>query len=200
MKSTIKNIGNKLRIKFALSLLMINVVLIIVCLGTFSFIPKEGNGQDKSGTVTIVTEDEPGKKLIIKGKVLLPDGSPVAGARIRVFQTDAEGYYKKSGNGSDLGWRESRISEVFSAGSEGEFEIHTIRPAGYPDTPAPEHIHFRISTPNLDEQEHTIYFTDDEKVTESFRNRIQRDARFYLVKLRKNDEILIGEFNLVFDL
>lgn len=177
---------------------MIKVAIGIVCFVTFSIIPKEGNSQDKPGTVIIVTQDEPGKKLIIKGKVLLADGSPVAGARIWVFQTDADGYYKKSGNEQDLGWREARISEVFAAGPEGEFQIHTIRPAGYPDRPSPEHIHFRISTPQIEEQEHTIFFTDDERVTDYFRGSIQRDDRLYLVDLKMNDQLLVGEFNLVF--
>lgn len=195
-----KKIRNNLSIELELSLLMIKVALGIVCFVMFSIIPKEGNGQNKQGTVTIVTEDEPGKRLIIKGKVLLPDGNPVAGARIWVFQTDGEGYYKKSGAGRDLGWRESRISEIFAASPEGEFRIHTIRPVGYPDRPTPEHIHFRISTPQIEEQEHTIFFTDDKRVTDSFRSSIQRDNRLYLVDLKTDDQFLIGELNLVFDL
>lgn len=196
----IKEIRDRLSIDFELSFLMAKVAAGIVCFLALSIFPNQGYCQDQSGTVTIVTEDEPEKKLIIKGSVLLPDGDPVAGARIWVFQTDAEGYYKKSDEGKDLGWREARISHVFTAGPKGEFKIHTIRPAGYPDRPAPEHIHFRISKSEIEEQEHTIFFTDDKKVTDSFKRRIQRDDRLYLVNLKTEDGVLVGEFNLVFDL
>lgn len=189
----------KLSNGFGLSLLIIKVAIGTVFFMTFLIIPIVGFSQDKPETITIVTEDEPGKKLIIKGKVLLPDGSPAAGARIWVFQTDAEGYYKKSVDGKDLGWRESRISKVFAPGHEGEFLIHTIRPAGYPDRSTPEHIHFRISTPQIEEQEHTIFFTDDERVTDSFRKSIRKDDRLYLVNLKSNtNDQLVGEFNMVF--
>lgn len=197
MKLIIKNIRDGSHIGFR-TLLMFKVAVGIVFIVSFSIVPNEGHSQDKPGTVTIVTENEPGTKLIMKGKVLLPDGSPAAGARIWVFQTDAEGYYKKSSDGKDLGWRASRISEVFAAGPEGEFQIHTIRPAGYPERTTAEHIHFRISTPQIEEQEHTIFFTDDARVTDSFRNSIRRDDRLYLVDLKMNDQHLVGVFNLVF--
>jgi len=198
--NAINKLRNGLRIEFEISLLMVKVTVGIVCFFALSIFPDPGYCQNQSGTVTIVAKDEPGKKLIVKGRVQLPDGEPVAGAQIWVFQTDVEGYYKKSESGGDLGWREARISKVFTAGPNGEFQIHTIRPGGYPGRALPEHIHFRISTSEIEEQEHTIFFADDKRVTDSFKSRIQRDDRLYLVDLKTDDDYLVGKFNLVFDL
>jgi protocatechuate 3,4-dioxygenase beta subunit len=198
--NAIKKLRNGLSIELEIPFSMVKVAVGIACFAALSIFPDEGHCQDQSATVTIVTKDEPGKKLIVEGRVLLPDGSPAPGARIWVFQTDAKGYYKKSESGGDLGWREARISKVFTAGPNGEFQIHTIRPGGYPGRASPEHIHFRISTSEIEEQEHTIFFADDERVTDSFKSRIQRDDRLYLVDLKTDDDYLVGKFNLVFDL
>lgn len=68
-----------------------------------------------------------GEPLVIRGTVLDMDGSPVAGARVDLWQDDAEGFYdiQKDGHGHDLrGW--------YRTDANGEFLATTIKPTSYP--------------------------------------------------------------------
>ncbi len=60
---------------------------------------RSGDGLDVGtgpSVVMLVGTDEPGQSLVISGTVFAPDGTtPVPGARLDVYQTDAEGYYTR---------------------------------------------------------------------------------------------------------
>jgi catechol 1,2-dioxygenase len=86
-----------------------------------------------------------GKPLIISGTVYGPDcRTPLAGALIEVWQTDARGVY---GPGQRSGEpRCCYLQGTVKTDSEGQYRIQTIRPAHYrgEDPPPPAHIHFNV--------------------------------------------------------
>lgn len=67
-----------------------------------------------------------GEPLIIRGRVTDMAGKPVAGARVDLWQDDAEGWYDiQKGKDIDLrGW--------YTTNADGEFLAITIKPTSYP--------------------------------------------------------------------
>lgn len=88
-----------------------------------------------------------GEIIILKGRVLDKSGSPVAGARVEIWQCDANGRYLHS--------RESGSAERDAAfqgfghvttGHDGTYVFRTIKPVSYPGrTP---HIHVKVFSGN----------------------------------------------------
>lgn len=101
-----------------------------------------------------------GEPCLIEGSVAAPDGSPVPGARIDVWQADEQGSYDvESGGRQPLG----NGRGLFTADDEGRFWFRSIVPAHYPiptDGPVgallratkrhpyrPAHVHFIVEAP-----------------------------------------------------
>lgn len=103
-----------------------------------------------------LAEGFPGEPVLLTGRVLTLDGSPVANARIDVWHSDAEGLY-------DLQMPERTapaLRGVFHTDPHGRFGLRTIKPSSYPiptDGPVgklllalgrhpyrPAHIHFMV--------------------------------------------------------
>ena len=91
---------------------------------------------------------EPGEKLLVTGTIRsASDRSPIANARIEVWQTDGKGRYHPQGQGKrskykdrDLDLRGTVISD-----EDGRFEFETVVPGTY--RPRPRHFHYRITAP-----------------------------------------------------
>ena len=89
----------------------------------------------------LVGEDEPGRPLIISGRVFAADCvTPLVGAVVDVWHADDAGDYD---NSSDA----FRMRGQMTTNEEGYYEFTTIRPGRYPNagTYRPEHIHFKVT-------------------------------------------------------
>jgi len=101
-----------------------------------------------------------GEPCLIEGSVRAPDGTPVPGARIDVWQADEQGSYDvESGGRQPLG----NGRGLFTADDEGRYWFRSIVPAHYPiptDGPVgallratqrhpyrPAHVHFIVEAP-----------------------------------------------------
>jgi hydroxyquinol 1,2-dioxygenase len=101
-----------------------------------------------------------GEACLIEGSVAAPDGTPVPGARIDVWQADEQGSYDvESGGRQPLG----NGRGLFTADDEGRFWFSSIVPSHYPiptDGPVgallratqrhpyrPAHVHFIVTAP-----------------------------------------------------
>jgi hydroxyquinol 1,2-dioxygenase len=99
-----------------------------------------------------------GEPCYVVGTIRNLEGKPVAGAKLDVWQADADGMYE-----SQLGKEEPFLRAVFRTGPDGKYIIRTIAPPGYSipmdgtvgdllrETDIshyrPAHIHFYISAP-----------------------------------------------------
>ncbi|MDH3233319.1 MAG: protocatechuate 3,4-dioxygenase [Alphaproteobacteria bacterium] len=97
-----------------------------------------------------------GEVTHLSGRVLDTDGKPVAGARIEIWQCDANGVYHHQGDG-----RLGRIDGNFQgygrtrAAADGGYRFRTIKPVPYPGrTP---HIHFAVAAPGFEEISTQMY-------------------------------------------
>jgi len=94
-----------------------------------------------------------------RGRVLTPEGKPIAGALLDVWQTAANGFYDIQ----DPSQPKMHLRGKFETGADGRYEFRTLRPVSYPiptDGPVgnllalqgrrpyrPAHTHFIVSAP-----------------------------------------------------
>jgi protocatechuate 3,4-dioxygenase beta subunit len=82
----------------------------------------------------------------LTGRVLDASGSPLSGAAVEIWQSDAKGIYLHSNDGrAAAGLRDSNFQGYgrFLTGSSGAYRFRTIKPVAYQGRPAP-HIHIRV--------------------------------------------------------
>ena len=110
---------------------------------------------------TLVAAGEPGEPLVVSGRIFAPDGrTPAAGALLYVYHTDARGLYsEKDGQG---GPPDPRIKGRMKTDADGRYEFRSIKPASYPGTRNPAHIHAQVSGAGFPEQWiHEFWFEGD---------------------------------------
>jgi protocatechuate 3,4-dioxygenase beta subunit len=104
-----------------------------------------------------LSKDGKGDPLWVSGRVLDSTGSPIAGARLDVWQTSSDGFYDTQ----DPTQPEMNLRGVFTTGADGRFFFRSIKPNSYPiptDGPVgqmltalgrhpmrPAHIHFIVT-------------------------------------------------------
>ena len=101
-----------------------------------------------------------GEVMLLSGRVLGGDGTPVAAALIEIWQCDANGRYLHSGDVSSTRLRDPDFQGygVTRTDAQGRYRFRTILPVEYPGrTP---HIHARIQRPDGSELITQIYLAD----------------------------------------
>jgi protocatechuate 3,4-dioxygenase beta subunit len=97
----------------------------------------EGRPERASGTI-----------LHLGGRVLDPEGRPVRGARLEIWQCDAFGVYHHPGDRGGPADPNFQGFGATTANEDGAWRFRTIEPVPYPGrTP---HIHFKIAGPGFE--------------------------------------------------
>jgi protocatechuate 3,4-dioxygenase beta subunit len=101
-----------------------------------------GGPANPSWNTVLISADEPGEPLIVSGTIYADDGrTPIEGARLYVYQTDAKGYYVPRFSLK----RTARIRGWMKTGADGRYEFRTIKPGAYPGNRIAAHIHATLS-------------------------------------------------------
>lgn len=116
--------------------------------------PEKASGEDMSDGL-------PGDPLFVHGSVRALDGTPVTGAVLDVWQSDADGTYE-----AQLDVDEARLRAKYTTDADGRYCLRTIAPLGYAipmDGPVgglvsrtdispmrPAHIHFLLAVPGYE--------------------------------------------------
>ena len=114
---------------------------------------------------------EPGTPLVVTGRVFAADGrTPVEGVTLHVYHTDARGLYSdQDGNGKEP---QPRLKGWMKTDKDGRYEFRSIRPASYPGTNNPQHIHTELYGAGYAQRWIPSYwFDDDPLVTDEMRAR-----------------------------
>ena len=114
---------------------------------------------------------EPGQPLTVSGTVVGPDGAPIAGASLYVYQTDHEGYYGVKPASDN---RNPRLKLFLRSDANGAWSFATVKPGSYPGSRVPAHIHFEVSAPRRASRIFEIVFEGDPFLTD----RMRRDPAF----------------------
>lgn len=120
---------------------------------------------------------EKGQKLLVKGTVFKKDGkTPAANVILYYWQTDNNGLYSPAAGMDEKAKRHGHIRGWMKTGQDGKFALYTIRPAAYPQTNNPEHIHIVVKEPALANEYYTDewVFDDDPLLTGSTRKRMEK--------------------------
>lgn len=108
----------------------------------------------------IGTDAEPGTPLVVSGTIYAADGrTPLAGATLHVYHTDARGIYSDA-QGDPR--QTARLRGRMLTGDDGRYEFRTIRPASYPGNTIPAHVHASVKAPGVEERWITDYWFDDD--------------------------------------
>lgn len=124
--------------------------------------PFHVDGAPPSAMGDTISRDGKGEPLLVHGAVLAPDGSPIEGALLDVWQTSEDGYYDTQ----DPTQPDMNLRGLFRTGPDGRFWFRSIVPASYPipdDGPVgrmlaalkrhpmrPAHIHFIVDAAGYD--------------------------------------------------
>jgi len=143
-----------------------------------------------AGIISIATDTIPGKKIKVIGTVKDSDGKPVSGALVYLYHTDSRGWYASDAphvlqNEGDF--RHARLFGYVKTDNKGMFEIHTIKPAGYPKSDLPAHIHVHISATGYRSFGTEFLFDDDERLVGKIRENSVRN-QFIIAKPEKVDK------------
>jgi protocatechuate 3,4-dioxygenase beta subunit len=120
------------------------------------------------GKILVVTDKEPGSRIVVQGRLLGPDKQPLENTLFFFYHTMNDGIYTR-----DKNQRQQEVSQLFGymrTDDHGAFEIHTIKPGGYPGEKFPSHVHVQVY--NSDETilyETEFQFSDDPRLTSEMR-------------------------------
>lgn len=131
------------------------------CEAVFDGIPADLRSQ-----VMIASASEPGERMLLSGIVRDRRGQVRAGVIVYAYHTDATGIYPTGAGLSGSAARHGRLRAWAKTDASGRYAFDTIRPAGYPKSDLPEHVHMHILEPGratyyIDD----VLFTDDARLT-----------------------------------
>jgi protocatechuate 3,4-dioxygenase beta subunit len=140
-----------------------------------------------ASALTITVPDEPGRKIKVMGSVTDRNGNPVAEALVYLYQTDTRGWYAADAphvlqNEGDF--RHARLFGYVKTDSSGQFELHTVKPSGYPRSNLPAHIHVHVTASGYVAYGTEFLFDDDERLKGGIREDALRN-RFLVAKPEK---------------
>jgi len=146
--------------------------------------------------------NEKGPKLEVRGIVYHSDGTtPAAGIIIYVYHTDQSGIYPKKGD--ETGWRKRHgyLRGWMKTNEKGEYKFYTLKPASYPNSQIPAHIHVTVKekgkTPYwLDD----FLFDDDPFLTEKERKNKNPRGGSGILTTKKVENVLLAERNIILGL
>jgi len=136
-------------------------------------------------TDTLPDFNEPGPKIEVSGTVYRHDGkTPAKDVVIYVYHTDQTGHYSNKGNERGWGKRHGYIRGWVKTNKNGFYRFYTLKPASYPNSNIPKHIHVTVKEPDRNEYYIDEYlFDDDPFLTASERNKQEKRGGSGIIKL-----------------
>lgn len=156
------------------------------CEGVFPGMPERATMPSEA---RVAPADEPGEALVVTGVVRDAGGEPVPGIIVYAYQTDAEGIYPRPADpGAGDYERHGTLRAWAKTDAKGAYTFRTIRPASYPGTTIPQHIHMHIveagrCTYYID----GIMFEDDPHLSDRERERSRRRGGSGLVMPERDE-------------
>lgn len=153
-------------------------------------------------TDTLPNYQETEPKLKISGTIYQKDGrTPAENVIVYIYHTNRAGIYETKGGEEGWARRHGFIRGWVKTGKDGKYTFYTFRPAAYPRTSIPEHIHMTIKEPDRNEYYiDEIQFEDDPFLTVEQRKRSNNRAGSGIVMPVLKDGILTIERDIILGL
>jgi protocatechuate 3,4-dioxygenase beta subunit len=143
------------------------VLVIVTTIATIAAQSVHEAPQGAPSTGRLAPQGEAGTPLHVSGVVVTPEGSPVSGASLYIYQTDHEGYYGVKPASDN---RNPRLKLLLRTDQQGRWSFDTIKPGSYPNSRVPPHIHFEVSATGRSPKLFEIVFEGDQFVTSEMRS------------------------------
>lgn len=168
------------------------------CQGIYDNMPRQMDWQ-----TTIASPAEPGERMEISGILYQVDGkTPAPDVILYVYHTDAKGIYSPAPDATGGARVHGHLRGWVRANQRGEYKFTSIRPAHYPNSRGPAHIHSIVKEPGKNEYYIDEYlFDDDPAVTREPRPRVENRGGSGIIHLARNsDGTWIGRRDIVLGL
>jgi protocatechuate 3,4-dioxygenase, beta subunit len=162
-----------------------------------------GMPADIPPSVTSAGWTEPGQKLLLEGVVYARDGrTPAANVVVYYWQTDGNGYYSPSEGMDGRAKRHGHIRGWAKTASDGRYAIRTIRPAPYPNSDIPAHIHLAIKEPAIANAYYVdeLVFDDDELLTAQRRKQLENRGGSGILRPIVSGEVQVAKHDIILGL
>lgn len=127
------------------------------------------------GEVTMVPAGEPGVPLLVRAAVRDQHGKPAPDVLVYAYHTSSKGWYSDraphftgGAGGGDVD--HARLFAYVRSDAQGQFVLRTIRPAGYPQSTLPQHIHWHAYVDGKEVGDGEVVFDDDPRLTKKMRD------------------------------
>ena len=77
---------------------------------------------------SIIRSPTPGVPLFVEGRIVDPQGNPLAGVLVDIWQSSPAGVYENQ----DVTQADMNLRGVFTTDTDGRFRFRSVKPAGYP--------------------------------------------------------------------
>ncbi|WP_299336612.1 intradiol ring-cleavage dioxygenase [uncultured Psychroserpens sp.] len=198
--------------KYLITLVMSTTLLVSSCAQSQSKLvggPCEGceavnNYGDRllKATDTIVGFNKRPDKIWISGTVYKNDAkTPAENVILYIYHTDHTGRYPN--RPSSKGWekRHGYLRTWLKTDAKGHYEFYTTRPASYPNSTIPQHIHITVKEPEVNAYYiEDFYFADDPNITPNILNRAKPRGGSGVIHLKKNGDFKIARRDIILGL
>lgn len=139
------------------------------CEAVFAGLPRS-----LSSKARIAPASEPGEPMRLAGTVRDDEGRVASEVIVYAYHTNANGIYPTDGSQrGQAGFRHGRLRGWAMTDASGRYQFDTIRPAGYPNTDLPAHVHMHVLEPGrctyyIDD----TLFDDDPRLTADMRRKL----------------------------
>lgn len=108
----------------------------------------QGLPADLSSVARIASPQEPGEPMRIEGRVMHRDSTAAPGTVVYAYHTNAEGIYPRNERlRGQAAYRHGSLRGWAQADEDARYRFDTVRPASYPNSNAPQHIHMHVIEP-----------------------------------------------------
>jgi len=141
------------------------------------------------GRLEYAGPEEPGERMTVRLRLTGAKGEPFAAALVYAYQTSAKGFYAQDAAhvqamAGDVS--HARLFAYVLTDDDGWIELRTIRPAGYPNSDLPQHIHLHAEHEGRSLDGSELVFTDDPRLTKDVRKEYEGN-RAIIATPRKQD-------------
>ena len=140
--------------------------------------------------------------LKISGTVYQSDGkTPAKDVILYVYHTNSNGKYPTHSDSNGWERRHGYLRGWIKTNERGYYEFYTSRPASYPNSSVPQHIHITVKEPGKNEYYvEDFYFKDDPHITPNILNRKRPRGGSGVIQLRKEGDLWVAERNIILGL
>lgn len=151
---------------------------------------------------TIPGFKESSNKIKISGTVYKVDGkTPAKDVILYIYHTNEKGKYPSKADSKGWERRHGYMRTWLKTDSKGNYAFYTIRPASYPNSTIPQHIHLTVKEPDKNEYYiEDFFFSDDPLLPEDVRNRTKPRGGKGVITLTGNGPIQQAQRDIILGL